>query len=92
MVVHNTQTKEEIEAVLRQGECEVVFTKNDGTERQMVCTLHPRYLPVPEEADPSKPKKVRPPNPHVVACWDVEEEGWRSFRIDAIIDGPRLIG
>ena len=83
------QTKAEITEILKKGECEVVFTKKNGEERQMVCTLHPDYLPVQEEGEGGSKK---PPNDDVVTVWDVEAEGWRSFRIDSIIDGPELVG
>lgn len=81
--------KERIEHVLRQGECAVVFTKQNGEERQMVCTLSPDYLPAPS-VDGFRQRKV--PNDDVVVVWDVQAEGWRSFRIDSIIEGPVLVG
>lgn len=83
------ELKESLQAILRRGECEVIFRKNDGSEREMRCTLHPKYLPVMEERE-GAPKK--PPNHGVIAVWDLENDAWRSFRIDAIIDGPNLIG
>lgn len=81
------ELKESLQAILRKGECEVIFRKNDGSEREMVCTLHPRYLPVMEEGSGTK----KPPNPQVIAVWDIENEGWRSFRVDSIISGPTLV-
>ncbi len=85
----NATVKERMTDILRQGECEVVFVKKDGSERQMVCTLHPDYLP---QVDESAGGSTRPPNDEVVTVWDVEAEGWRSFRIDSIISGPMLVG
>lgn len=91
MVMNITNTaeefKESLQEILRKGECEVIFRKNDGSEREMVCTLHPRYLPVMEEGSGTK----KPPNPQVIAVWDCENDGWRSFRVDSIISGPTLV-
>lgn len=81
-------TKELIQATLRRGECEVVFVKKDGSERQMVCTLHPDYLP---QVDERAGGSARQPNDEVVVVWDVEASAWRSFRIDSIIAGPTLV-
>ena len=79
--------KEEIQEILRQGECEVVFTKANGDERQMVCTLNSSYLPA---IDPATPEGNSNETEDVVTVWDVEAAGWRRFRIDALISGPIL--
>lgn len=80
--------KEEIQETLRKGECEVIFTKKNGDEREMVCTLHPDYLPV---KDNDAPAGTNHENEHTVTVWDVEAAGWRMFRIDSIVSGPELI-
>ena len=66
--------------ILRENVCEVQFTKADGSLRTMRCTLMPDSLP------PSKPAEGKPraENLDVVPVWDVEAEGWRSFRIDSV--------
>jgi len=56
---------------------EIVFTKKDGTERIMKCTLQEKYLP--ETVGTGKPK-----NEDVLAVFDLENDGWRSFRWDSI--------
>jgi len=81
-------TKEKIQDLLRQGECEVVFTKANGDEREMVCTLHTDYLP---EFDEDAAKGNNNETEDVVTVWDVEADGWRRFRIDSIVSGPVLI-
>lgn len=64
---------------LNAGVVEVKFTKVDGTSRTMKCTLAERYLP------PHDPEaKVRASNESVVAVWDMESQGWRSFRVDSV--------
>lgn len=62
---------------------EVLFVKKDGTERRMVCTLKPDLLPAQTDVEEQVQKKT--PNPDVLAVWDLENQGWRSFRYDSII-------
>lgn len=61
----------------------VVFTKSDGTERTMKCTLKEDFLPAIQSA--SVKSKVRN-NPDVLAVWDIDNNGWRSFRMDSILE------
>ena len=88
-----TALKEKYQTTLRRGLCEVVFTKANGEERQMTCTLHSDYLPpISEEEDnPSKPKRTSNETDDVVTVWDVDAEGWRRFRLDSIVQPPTLI-
>jgi hypothetical protein len=62
---------------------EVLFVKKDGTERRMVCTLKPDLLPAQTDLEEAVQKKT--PNPDVLAVWDLENQGWRSFRYDSVI-------
>lgn len=71
-------TKEMIEDMLRRGLVEVVFTKKDGTERNMKCTLVPEWV-----ESPSGTGKIVP-NQNVLRVFDMEVEEWRSFRIDSV--------
>ena len=61
----------------------VLFIKKDGTERQLICTLKPDLLPVQTDLEEAVQKKT--PNPDVLAVWDIENKGWRSFRYDSIL-------
>jgi len=72
---------------LRAGACEVVFTKVDGTERTMVCSLSNQLLPEVSDKE-SKAKVVE--NPDVIQVYDLEVEGWRSFRVDSVISFYRV--
>jgi|SRR5665213_40802 len=62
--------------------CIVHFTKADGSERTMRCTLLPEYLP---ELPPLHVDKETV-NEERLVVWDLEKNGWRSFRLDSIID------
>lgn len=69
---------------LQKGIYNVKFEKVDGTIRDMRCTLIPEYLPAVVESSEEEPKKVRTHNPNVIAVWDLDNNGWRSFRIDSV--------
>ena len=71
--------KDELRAALQQHVASVKFTKVDGSERDMKCTLLSEHLPAEEAA-----KGVRPDNPNVLAVWDLEKNEWRSFRVDSV--------
>jgi hypothetical protein len=58
--------------------CNVTFTKVNGEKRVMQCTLRPDVVPVT--------KNVNKSGGMVVPVWDVENNGWRSFRIDTVTD------
>ena len=70
--------KEDIKKTLRDGIHEVVFTKKDGTERKMYCTLSESIIP--EEHRPKEGNNQKT-NDSVLAVFDVEKRGWRSFTI-----------
>jgi hypothetical protein len=59
----------------------VTFTKVDGTVRVMRCTLKEESLPVGLKIDALLPKKT---NDAILCVWDLDNNGWRSFRKDAV--------
>lgn len=54
----------------------VTFTKKDGTERVMKCTLNPDMLP-PQVVTENKQERKTPEHSMVVFDMDLKE--WRSF-------------
>ena len=78
------ETVEDYKKVLKESIANVVFTKADGSTRKMRCSLRPEDLP---PVDTSKvdatPKKQ---STEAVAVWDLDAQGWRSFRIDSVKD------
>lgn len=76
--------RDTIVAALKEGVCVVNFTKQSGEDRVMQCTLKEDLLPPAEKTDPLSQKKVRSVTEEVVVVWDVEKEGWRSFRLDSV--------
>lgn len=72
---------------LRANLLEVHFTKANGENRVMRCTLQPHMLPESYQTDLQEQKKEKSfhkENPDVIAVWDTEAAGWRSFRIDSV--------
>jgi len=69
---------------LKHFECKVKFQKKDGSERTMLCTLRPDALPI--QTDLEEQIQNRKINADVVSVWDLENNGWRSFRKDSVVD------
>lgn len=69
---------------LRANLLEVHFTKANGETRVMRCTLQPHMLPASYVSEQKEEKTFHKENPDVIAVWDVEAAGWRSFRIDSV--------
>tara|TARA_Y100001973_G_C5207994_1_gene343102 strand:- start:7950 stop:8210 length:261 start_codon:yes stop_codon:yes gene_type:complete len=79
-----TMNRESVTKSLREGVCEVFFTKSDGSERIMHCTLNPKFAPsMPEQVEETVRKNK---NPDAIAVWDTDFDAWRSFRIDRIME------
>jgi hypothetical protein len=76
-------TKHQLKEFCQNGVVTVVFTKADGSERTMKATLLPEYVNNGKTLLQESENK-RPENPDVLAVWDVDAKGWRSFRIDSI--------
>ena len=81
-------SKAEITDMLYERIVTVKFKKADGSERVMKCTLMQSMIPQTTKtvAETNNTVKERRENDSVVAAWDVEAEGWRSFRLDSIIE------
>lgn len=71
---------------LRTRVLEVDFTKRDGTQRTLKCTLRGDMLPPPDKPviDLTKSAKEHKENLDVISAYDVESKGWRSFRLDSV--------
>lgn len=77
--------RENIVSDLRKNVLEVTFTKINGDQRVMRCTLDPRYMPPKMESENvQEANKYNRENPDVIAVWDIQNNGWRSFRVDSI--------
>lgn len=65
-----------IVGVLKETTVKITFTKKDGTERVMNCTLDPKILPLVETHQ--KKRELEKPKEYV-AVYDTETKAWRSF-------------
>ena len=73
--------QEVLKKELANGVVTVIFNKQDGSERVMKATLNEDIVP---PLDTTNVKQNRAKNPDVLAVWDTEANGWRSFRFDSI--------
>jgi hypothetical protein len=73
-------TKNELSEMLRNRRLEVSFIKKDGSLRVMNCTLLEKYLPTNDKETTKKE------NDSVLSVWDIDNNGWRSFRLDSITE------
>jgi WYL_2, Sm-like SH3 beta-barrel fold len=73
--------KFELVQKLENGVITVVFEKVNGEERTMQCTLLNEYLPKNELLSETTP---RVQGDNLVSVWDIENNGWRSIRVDSL--------
>jgi hypothetical protein len=76
-------TYDELKSVLQLNVANVTFTKKNGDKRVLNCTLIPDHLPAIEVKE-GEEKTERKVNTDVLSVWDLENEGWRSFRLDSL--------
>lgn len=67
----------------------ITFTKKDGTEREMLCTLSESRIPTDKQ-----PKEAQTPSTggSALRVFDTEKQEWRSFRWDSIKNVEFSIG
>jgi hypothetical protein len=77
--------REWFESVLKNEIVTITFTKKDGTEREMRCTLKQTLLPlaeVVESTNEDKPKRAK--SETSVSVYDLDLNSWRAFSIDSV--------
>jgi len=85
-------TRDECVKMLRDHICVVTFTKRDGTERVMRCTLKTEHLPTPtlhgnldeKLLELKKTKIFRKPSETSISVWDMDKNAWRGFLLETI--------
>jgi hypothetical protein len=76
-------TREGLVDMLRHNIVTVTFTKVNGDERVMKCTLR-------SERSPNAPTQngelvvEQKQSSNNVSVWDVDSQGWRSFRVASV--------
>lgn len=78
--------KDWVKSSLKTDVLIVTFTKKDGTSRKMQCTLLETTVPPTPPLDEGVEVKARAASEDAVRVWDVEADGWRSFRWDSVTD------
>lgn len=73
----------EMREILHKDVVVVTFTKKNGEDREMVCTLMPEFLPVRQEDTTASPAKS-PASDTVVTVWDLDKQDWRSFKAASV--------
>ena len=80
-------TAQERNAVLREvlgkNDCEVTFTKVDGSLRTMPCTLRSEAMP---QRVVNEHHQTRTYNPEVLSVWCLDKCEWRSFKVMNVIE------
>jgi hypothetical protein len=69
--------------MLSVTEAKITFTKVDGTERVMKCTLEATKLPPVVIKEDAKPRK-QSDSTKALRVFDIEKQEWRSFTIKNI--------
>lgn len=75
------KSKESLQTLLRNFVAVITFTKKDGTERVMKCTLK-QDIAIPHER---KTERVKEPKDDLLPVWDIETGAWRTITIPNIL-------
>jgi hypothetical protein len=74
-------TREDMLVHLRSGVCRVVFTKVNGEERDMRCTLVRDMIPNDYAPKTTHDDDAVQPSLDVIRVFDLNAGGWRSFKV-----------
>lgn len=79
-------TRQELLDLLADEIVDITFSKLNGDERTMKCTLIPSMLPTAQRDDKLSQTRVRNLEDKVFVVWavDIEPPAWRSFRYDRV--------
>ncbi len=77
-------SRTKLKNLLRKKIVTITFTKVDGSKRVMKATLKDDLIDY-EPKDSKDTEKVRKENKDILSVWDIDANGWRSFRLDSLI-------
>jgi hypothetical protein len=83
LMVNADERNRYLRGILHEHDCEITFTKVDGSVRTMPCTLREAAMPQ-REANEFHQTRVYKPETLSVFCLDKNE--WRSFRVMNVTD------
>lgn len=75
------KSKESLQELLRNFVAIVTFTKKDGSERVMKCTLK-QDIAIPHER---KTERVKEPKDDLLPVWDIDASAWRTITVPNIL-------
>jgi hypothetical protein len=78
--IDTKEGREWLKSLLKERETTIFFTKKDGTERKLICTL--AESKIPSDKAPKNTGKAK--SEDALAVFDVEKQDWRSFRWDSV--------
>ena len=70
-----------LKSVLHTGPATITFTKVDGTERVMKCTLEAKDLPPVVPLAEGKTPRKETTSTKALRVFDLEKKEWRSFTV-----------
>jgi deoxyhypusine synthase len=82
-----SELKTQLKEIIQNNVVTVFFTKVDGTEREMKCTLMAEYLPDQYQNNNTQLLQEslgRLENVNTLSVWDLDANSWRSFRCDSV--------
>jgi hypothetical protein len=92
-IMDDLEMKIHLHGLLQTNNVAVTFTKKDGTVRRLVCTLreeviNDKFAKTDLNVSPiyDAPKNW---DMHITtnfAVWDIENDGWRSFNPESVIE------
>lgn len=86
MIYTSEDFKQNLKGMLHGNEeVTIKFTKKDGSDRTMLCTLNEQKIPfekLPKVKEDGSPATIFTTD--AARVFDVEKQEWRSFRFDSI--------
>ena len=79
----------EIRHLLSEHDCEVTFTKVDGSVRTMPCTLRAEAMP---QQAVNEHHQTRLYKPETLSVWCLDKSEWRAFRVANVTEVRVLNG
>ncbi len=76
-------TRDGLIDMLRHNIVTVTFTKVNGDERVMQCTLQANHIPNAPSQNGELVIETKT-NSNTVSAWDINANGWRSFRVASV--------
>jgi hypothetical protein len=83
--------KTDLRSLLQVAEVEVIFTKADGSTREMRCTTD--MARIPEDKQPAGTSKVADSrhDPKLFKVFDLDKQDWRSFREERVVQYEEVV-